>query len=69
MRKHEIAETMEKMRMTNDFTLLDKLFANKNKNKNNGINSTNNNSNNKNYNKNDDVNDNNNNDDRLNQTI
>lgn len=27
IRKHEITETMEKMRMTNDFTLLDKLFA------------------------------------------
>eukprot|EP00981_Chlorochromonas_danica_P001992 scaffold409_cov167-Ochromonas_danica.AAC.24 len=27
MRKHEISETMERMRMTNDFTLLDKLFA------------------------------------------
>lgn len=26
-RKHEISDTMERMRMTNDFTLLDKLFA------------------------------------------
>lgn len=29
VRKHEIGETMERMRMTNDFTLLDKLFVNK----------------------------------------
>jgi hypothetical protein len=29
IRKHEIADTMEKMRQTNDFTLLDKLFAKK----------------------------------------
>lgn len=37
IRKHEISETMEKMRQTNDFTLLDKLFVKKaaedNKNK------------------------------------
>jgi hypothetical protein len=30
-RKHEIADTMERMRMSNDFTLLDKLFAQRNK--------------------------------------
>jgi hypothetical protein len=29
IRKHEISDTMEKMRQTNDFTLLDKLFAKK----------------------------------------
>jgi hypothetical protein len=29
IRKHEISDTMERMRMTNDFTLLDKLFASK----------------------------------------
>lgn len=29
IRKHEISDTMERMRMTNDFTLLDKLFATK----------------------------------------
>ncbi len=30
-RKHEISDTMEKMKMTNDFTLLDKLFSKKEK--------------------------------------
>jgi hypothetical protein len=29
IRKHEIADAMDRMRMTNDFTLLDKLFASK----------------------------------------
>ncbi len=33
IRKHEISDAMERMRMTNDFTLLDKLFV---KNKKNG---------------------------------
>lgn len=36
IRKHEIADTMERMRMTNDYSLLDKLFSSKknaNKNK------------------------------------
>ena len=31
IRKHEIADAMDRMRMTNDFTLLDKLFASKKK--------------------------------------
>jgi hypothetical protein len=31
IRKHEISDTMERMRMTNDFTLLDRLFAQRNK--------------------------------------
>lgn len=35
IRKHEIADAMERMRMTNDFTLLDKLFASKKKDKKN----------------------------------
>jgi hypothetical protein len=30
IRKHEISDIMERMRMTNDFTLLDKLFARRN---------------------------------------
>mmetsp|Transcript_7259 Transcript_7259/g.7959 ORF Transcript_7259/g.7959 Transcript_7259/m.7959 type:complete len:524 (-) Transcript_7259:120-1691(-) len=35
IRKHEISDTMERMRMSNDFTLLDKLFSSrKNHNKN-----------------------------------
>jgi hypothetical protein len=29
IRKHEISDAMDRMRMTNDFTLLDKLFASK----------------------------------------
>lgn len=29
IRKHEISEAMERMRTTNDFTILDKLFASK----------------------------------------
>eukprot|EP01034_Spumella_vulgaris_P024159 gene24160-30472_t len=33
IRKHEIGDAMERMRMTNDFTLLDKLFVNKKKDK------------------------------------
>ena len=31
IRKHEISDAMDRMRMTNDFTLLDKLFASKKK--------------------------------------
>jgi hypothetical protein len=38
VRKHEIAETMEKMKMTNDFSLLDKLFATKKNNQKTGKN-------------------------------
>lgn len=32
IRKHEIADTMDRMKMSNDFSLLDKLFATKHKN-------------------------------------
>lgn len=58
IRKHEISDTMERMRMTNDYTLLDKLFINKKtkKEKRNGRNEEENNNN-------------NNEDNRLNQTI
>jgi hypothetical protein len=40
VRKHEISDTMEKMKMSNDFTLLDKLFASKKSNNKNKLGAT-----------------------------